>query len=390
LNDLIVFSPTEPWRLNPIEYSYRKANSGHVTENVVNLFASLAEVLDRGSGASTPDYWSRAMNQLCRNAVDLAAIARGIPTLNLISGIIVSAPQSPEEARADSWQRTSLCYKLIKEGERRPKTAIQQADWPQVVRFWLQEFPALSSRTRSCVVSTFTTIAEVFLRGELGRLFGGVTNITPEATFAGKILLLALPIKQYGELGRLAQVMWKHLWQKAAEARDITTNPRHVFLWADESQHFISRSDPLFLTTSRSAKVITVLLTQNVPNYSSVLSRAEVDSLLGNLATKIWHRNSCTVTNTLAAETIARSRQFRWSTGLSMSDAASGDQRLSHNVGGSDGVELEFLPGDFQFLRPGGPDNRFEVDAIIYQAGRVWSGSGKNFLKVTFNQKDYV
>lgn len=390
LNDLIIFSPTEPWRFNPIEYSYRKANSGHITENIVNLFASLAEVLDRGAGVNAPDYWSRAMNQLCRNAVDLASIARGIPTLELISLIIATAPQSPEEARSDAWQRSSACYKLIKDGDRRPKTAIQQADWPHVVRFWLQDFPTLSSRTRSCVVSTFTTIAEVFQRGELRRLFGGVTNITPEATFAGKILLLDLPIKQYGELGRLAQVLWKHLWQKAAEARDITTNPRHVFMWADESQHFISRADPLFLTTSRSAKVITVLLTQNVPNYLSVLSRAEVDSLLGNLATKIWHRNSCIVTNTLAAETIARSRQFRWSTGLSTSEAATGGQRLSHNVGGSDSVELEILPGDFQFLRSGGPEHGFEVDSIVYQAGRLWSGSGKNFMRVTFNQKDYV
>lgn len=390
LNDLIVFSPTEPWRFNPIEYSYRQANSGHVTENVVNLFASLAEVLDRGAGQSTPDYWARAMNQLCRNAVDLAAIARGTPSLDLISNIIATAPQSPEEARSDAWQRSSLCFKCLKEGERRPKSAIQQTDWPQVVRFWLQEFPALSSRTRSCVVSTFSTIAETFLRGELRRLFGGITNVTPEATFAGKILLLALPIKQFGEMGRLAQVLWKHLWQKAAEARDVQTNPRHVFMWADESQHFISRSDPLFLTTSRSAKVITVLLTQNVPNYSSVLSRPEVDSLLGNLATKIWHRNSCTVTNTLAAETIARSRQFRWSTGLSMSHGESGGQRTSHNVGGSDGVELELLPGDFQFLRAGGPENQFEVDSIIYQAGRLWAGSGKNYLRVTFNQKDYA
>ena len=390
LNDLIIFSPSSPWRFNPLEYQYQRAGSGHVTENIVNLFASLIEVLDRGAGAGTPDYWSRATNQLCRNAVDLAAIARGTPSLDLISSIILTAPQSPEEARADSWQKTSLCFKCIEEGERRPKTPIQQADWPQVVRFWLQEFPTLSSRTRSCVVSTFTTIAEAFQRGELRRLFGGVTNITPEATFDGKILLLALPIKEFGELGRLAQVLWKHLWQKAAEARDVQTNPRHVFLWADESQHFISRGDPLFLTTSRSAKVITVLLTQNVPNYSSVLSKAEVDSLLGNLATKIWHRNSCTVTNTLASETIARSRQFRWSTGLSMSEASSGAQRLSHNVGGSDGVELELLPGDFQYLRAGGPEHRFEVDAIVYQAGRLWAGSGKNYLRVTFNQKDYV
>jgi hypothetical protein len=390
VNDLVIFSPAHPWRFNFMEHQYRRAGSGHITENIVNLFASLAEVVDRASGPSTADYWSRAMNQLTRNAVDLAAIARGAPTLDLIYNIISTAPKSPEEARADSWQRSSVCYRCIADGERRQKSAIHQADWPQVVRFWLDEFPALSGRTRSCIISTFTTIADAFLRGELRRLFGTTTNIDPEATFQGKILLLALPIKQFGEFGRLAQVLFKHLWQKAAEARDVRTNPRHVFLWADESQHFISRSDPLFLTTSRSAKVVTVLLTQNVSNYLSVLSRPEVDSLLGNLASKVWHRNSCSVTNTAAADTIARSRQFRWSTGVSMSNETSGHQRVSRNVGGSDSVDWELLPGDFQFLRSGGPEHEFQVEGILYQAGRVWAASGKNHLRVTFDQNHHA
>lgn len=389
LNDLIVFSPTQPWRFNPMQYQYRHAGSGHITENIVNLFGCLADVLDRNTGPGTPDYWSRAMNQLTRNAVDLAAVARGTPTLDLIYNIILTAPQNPDEARDNNWQRSSLCYRCIAEGERRPKSAIQQADWPQVVRFWLHEFPTLSSRTRSCVVSTFTTIADAFLRGELRRLFGTTTNVDPEVTFRGKILLVALPIKQCGELGRLAQVLWKHLWQKAAEARDVAANPRHVFLWADESQHFISRSDPLFLTTSRSAKVITVLLTQNVPNYLSVLSRAEVDSLLGNLATKIWHRNSCTVTNTAASDTIARSRQFRWTTGISTGEQSSGHERVSRNIGGSDAVDWDVLPGDFQFLGSGGPEHRFQVEAVVYQSGRIWAASGKNHIRVIFDQEGH-
>ena len=130
-------------------------------------------------------------------------------------------------------------------------------------------------------------------------------------------------------------------------------------------------------------------MTQNVPNYLSVLSRSECDSLLGNLATKIWHRNSCTVTNQLAADTIARSRQFRWSAGMSTTEAAWGTGRVSHNVGGSDAVDWEVIPGDFQFLRSGGPQHDFEVEGIIYQAGRLWAGSGKNYLHVTFNQKAY-
>jgi hypothetical protein len=356
----------------------------------VSLFASLGEVLDRSSGASTADYWSRGRDQMIRNSVDLAAISHGTPTLDLIFNIIATAPTNPEEARADTWQRASLCYQCILDGHRRPKNPIQQADWPQVVRFWLHEFPTLSSRTRSCIVSMVNVLADAFLRGEMRRLFGGATTVTPEDTFDGKILLLALPIKQFGELGRLAQVLWKHLWQKAVEARDVETSPRHVFLWADESQHFISRSDPLFLTTSRSAKVVTVLLTQNVANYLSVLSRSEVDSLQGNLGTKIWHRNSCSVTNTAAADTIARSRQFRWTSGVSMSDETSGHQRVSRNVGGSDSVDWELLPGDFQFLRSGGPEHHFQVEGIVYQAGRVWAASGKNYLRVTFNQNEHA
>lgn len=390
LGDLVIFAPDQPWRFNPMEYAYRRAGSGHITENVVNLFASLAEVVDRNTGAGTADYWTRAMKQLVRNAVDLAAIARGIPTLDLIYQIVSTAPQNVGEARADAWQRSSLCYQCILQGEKRPKTPIQQADWPQVVRFWLHELPTLSDRTRSCIVSTFTVIADVFVRGELRRLFGTTTNITPEDTFNGKLLLLAIPIKKYGELGRLSQVLWKYLWQQAAEARDVQQNPRHVFMWGDEAQHFVSRADPLFLTTSRSAKVITVFLTQNLPNYLSVVSRAETDSLLANLATKIWHRNSCTVTNHMAAETIARSRVFRWNTGLSTRDGAFGQPNVSHNIGGSEGVEWEVLPGDFQFLRCGGPGNEFEVDGIVYQAGRVWAASGKNYLRAAFGQNDYA
>src|SRR5262249_17029389 len=128
LNDLVIFSPAHPWRFNFMEYTYGRANSGHITENVVNLFASLAEVVERGSGPQKVDYWSRAMNQLTRNAVDLAAIARGTPNLDLIYNIITTAPKSPEEARDDSWQRSSLCYRCIQDGDRRPKSAIQQAD----------------------------------------------------------------------------------------------------------------------------------------------------------------------------------------------------------------------------------------------------------------------
>ena len=203
-DDLIVFSPASPWRFNFLQYEFCRAGPGsRITENVVRLFATLAEVTERKAQSGGQDYWSRAMNQLVRNAIDLATIARGTPSLDLISQIIASAPANPDEIRSIDWQKSSLCHACILEGEASQKSELQSADWPQVVRFWMSEFPNLSSRTRSCIVSMFTTLAEQFLRGEIRRLFCGGLNIDPEVTFADhKILVIDLPVKEVRRCGR--------------------------------------------------------------------------------------------------------------------------------------------------------------------------------------------
>lgn len=387
--DLVMFSPSEPWRFNFMQYEYCRAGAGaRLTENLVRLFGTLAEVIDRKSQNGGQDYWRRAMNQLVRNAIDLAAIARGVPTLDLVAQIIATAPSNTEEIMSPAWQDVSVCYACIIEGEAAQKNELQRADWPQVVRFWTKEFPALSPRTRSCIVSMFTTLSEQFLRGEIRRLFCSDINIDPEITFNDrKILVIDLPVKEYDDVGALSQVLWKFVWQRAVERRDIRVHPHPVFLWADESQHFTTRYDATFQMTSRSVRVMTVYLTQSLANYSAVMTRHETDSLLANLATRVWHRNNCTVTNAAASETIARTRQFRWNSGTSTTDDANGEQRVSRNVGGTDSIEHQILPGEFQLLRNGGPPNQCQVDGIVYENGRIWS-NGRNYLRVTFSQND--
>ena len=71
----------------------------------------------------------------------------------------------------------------------------------------------------------------------------------------------------------------------------------------------------MFQTTCRSARVATVLLSQNVSNFYAALGgnekgNAEADSLFANLNTKIYHANSDPVTNEWASNTIGRTRQF--------------------------------------------------------------------------------
>ena len=92
----------------------------------------------------------------------------------------------------------------------------------------------------------FTGLADQFLRGKTHKLFTDKLSIVPELSETGKIIILDLPVKEYGESGRLAQILFKYLWQKAIERRSVKESPRPVFLWADEAQNFCASYDMQF------------------------------------------------------------------------------------------------------------------------------------------------
>lgn len=256
-------------------------------------------------------------------------------------------------------------------------------DFAFASKYWLREFPTLAEKTRSVIVTTFTSMADCFLRGRLRELFCTSTNVVPELTHEGQIIILDLPIKEFGEVGRFAQVLFKYIWQCATERRNVAESPRPVFLWADESQYFVTSKDKDFQMTARSSRACCVYLTQNLPNYLSMLGsdRAATDSLLGNFQTKIFHANGDTTTNQWAAEAIARSWHQRRTAG------SSGGTRgeSTHNYGVSESLDYDVLPGEFARLKKGGPENRRLVEAIIFQGGRVFS-SGKTHFQTTFVQ----
>jgi len=200
------------------------------------------------------------------------------------------------------------------------------------------------------------------------------------------VIVVDLPVKEYAEIGRFAQLVFKYLWQGAAERRDTVANPRPVFLWADEAQHFVSPHDAMFQSTARSSRACTVYLTQNLPNLQAEMggddARARVDALLGNFQTKIFHANGDSVTNTWAADTIARSWQSKSSFGMNSGSAK--DSSHSYNV--SEALEHDVTPQEFTRLAKGGPDHRFKVEGIAFQGGRVWS-TGKTHLRLFFDQR---
>lgn len=313
---LIVFSPEHPHRFNFMEYEINRPGVGAgLTGNLVRLFTHVLEVAERDKGGRNDSYWQRTMEQLLRNAIDLLVLARGRVSLPDIYDVITSAPQDVEEASSEQWQRSSLCFACLMEANERDLPAARAEDFHLTGKYWLSEFPALAQKTRSVIVSTFTSMADGFLRYPLRELFCTTTTILPELTHEGAIIVLDLPVKEYDDIGRFAQVLFKLLWQRSAERRHVIENTRPVFLWADEAHYFVSKGDILFQTTARSSRVSTVYLTQNRGNLESAFggsqAKADTDALLGSLLFKCWHANDHVDTNRWAAETIGQTVQYR-------------------------------------------------------------------------------
>lgn len=407
--DLLIVDERAKYRFNFLSYELNREGTGAgYTENLVNLFSSVLEAAERRHGQSggNDSYWQRTLKQLLRNAIDLAVIAADDLDLPSLYRIITSAPRSATEAIDAKWRDESDCYTLIQAARENAEAKNREADFELTRDYWLKEFPNLAVETRSVIVSTFTSMADCFLRGMLRSLFCTDTNFRPEDTFNGKIIILSLPIKEYNELGHFAQILFKFIWQRAVERRIPSgigremaqASIRPVFLWADESQFFVTSYDALFQGTARSSRACTVYLTQNLPSYFAAFngpnSRSEAEAFVGNLQTKIFGANGDPTTNNWAADSIGRTRQMQFYGGMSEGLARGLGQGGGSNqsAGGSQVVEYLVQPQEFTMLRTGGAEAEMMVDTIIFQGGRRWTsvGNGKartqNHLRHSFPQ----
>ena len=220
LSSLIRFAPDEKWRFNFLAYEQKRASRGAgLTANIVKLFTAVQESLDRGDdgGGKQERYWKNALNQLLCNAVDLCLLADADEKLSVsrLYDVITSAPVSPQQVDSEAWQESSLCYRLLEQALHNENlTERQKSDLKLTGKFWLTEFPGLPNDTRGSIVSTFTTVADGFLRGAIGELFSTGLNLVPEMTLDGYIVVVDLPLKLYGHVGLAAQILLKMMFQQ--------------------------------------------------------------------------------------------------------------------------------------------------------------------------------
>lgn len=187
-DDLIVVRPGGPWSFNPLEHEVIRAGKGAgLCENVVAMFSAILELADRGGGGGggasggrdDEGYWWRALKQLIRNFTELLIQGTGTVSFDDLYRVVISAPTSPEQKASAEWQERSICFRMLKNADRREKTAAKKRDLELVADYILVEFPALSEKTRSIIVSTFTSMIDVMQRSPLRELFGQQSTFSP-------------------------------------------------------------------------------------------------------------------------------------------------------------------------------------------------------------------
>ena len=403
--DLIIFGPKGEYHFNPLQYEMQREGEGAgQTENIVALFTAIIKMGNRltGGGAGNGDdpFWDMALQRCMKSSIDLLKLAGKEITVANMTKIIRETPtgqdylsdyhqlttlasQGNEEAyeELNKWAELSFTISCLTWAESQTLDERKQRTFDVVAAYFLNDFAKLAEKTRSSITEYFYAFASPFLTGLLADYFAGSTDkeILPEVTFNGKIIILDFPVKKYLQVGIYAQAIYKRMWQQAVERRDTEKYPVPVFMWVDEAQYFLNEEDMMFQTTARSSKACTVLLSQNISNYYATIggknSTSRVNSLLGNLATNIFHANNDHVTNEWAANTVGKTFQSKTTSNIGEHD----------NFSVSTALHYQIEPQEFTLLKSGSSRNNFDVEGVVTVAGKKWSNN-KNFIIGVFNQ----
>lgn len=397
-NDIIHFKEGSQYYFNPLQYEMSRTDEGGgLTSNISNLFLNLYRMGQRinggGEAKGGEQFWESALKRCLNRVIDLIKMSGEVLSVSNMAKIVSSIPTAEDMVEIkkikkdkDFLNHKNYCVKCVYLADINKKQEDIKAknNYLVIFNYFFTELPRLHPETRTTIQEMFLGLAEPFLSGLLAdhfsEEFDGGEMLLPEETHKGKIILLDFSVKKYLEAGIYSQLIYKLIWQQATERRgDIEGHKIPVFLWVDESQYFLSEYDMLFQTTARSSVACTVFISQNISNYYAVLGgqnpKARVDSLLGNLSTRIFHANVDFVTNEWAANSIGRVFKNMENINYSLT-----------SMSGSSSEQLHYQvePIEFNTLRMGGaPD--FIVEGIIMRNGNPWS-DGNNFKKVNFSQ----
>ncbi|MGB3180405.1 MAG: TraM recognition domain-containing protein [Cyclobacteriaceae bacterium] len=398
LDDLIIIRPHGQHHFDFLDYEANRSGIGAgLTDNVVMVLNTVIKAAQmEGGGGSNDEFWDNALDMLLTNLVDLCLLGTGKLSIDTLNDMARSLPDERTLSRPDyeKWKEQSVFYQTyLKARQNIENDESLGSDKAAMLllrldQFFFDEFGQLNERTRSIVLFSLTGLLFRLSRDPVYSLFcnNDAPTFSPEDSLQGKIIILDLPVKMYDKVGRDAQVLFKYVWQRAMERRDLSDNDRLVFLWADEAQNFLHHHDIDYQATARSSRVCTVYLTQNMPNYLAHIGGGKtgeylVQSFLGTLATKVFHANADYQTNEYASKLIGQHYRIK------ASRQSTYGESMSLGTGESEELAALIRPEEFVNLKTGGPDNDYIVSAYMHRQGRPFKAKSINTLHINFTQK---
>lgn len=427
-NDLIIVEPGGKYGFDLLEYLLEESiKASNSTDNIVEILTSVIQAsADKSSGKNEDPFWENALYMLIYNTIDLCKLAYNRLRIDDMYRLVQSIPKgdnSLKEFNNYLEQRNSgkqdvepnFFYETFILANRNKNAAVRtykgnlgikelaslETDpnkedtlsmlvpeyrlFTLLEEFFAKNYIGLSDKTRSIIDFSFSGFLFRLMREpNYSLFFNRKTNFVPEDSLKGKIILIDLPVKKYYNAGRDCQTLFKLIWQKAMEKRDLSKNEKPVFLFSDEAQFFLTPTDTDFLTTARSSRVAVVMISQNLPNYYANMGGQKADhkvkSLLGVMGTKIFHSNSDVDTNRFASELIGDCMYQEKSNSDSI-----GNENFSSGTTKSYRYDRILRPEEFTQLRSGGTIHDHVVEAIIHIQG-LNSTNELGYSRIYFNQ----
>ncbi|MEZ5017264.1 MAG: TraM recognition domain-containing protein [Flavipsychrobacter sp.] len=415
--DVIVIEPGQnKYVFNFLEYESKLRNGVSYTDNIHEVLRTVIRAAEEKAGGRSDDaFWEQSLDLFMNNVITLCLLAYDKATIQLLFDIAQSAPKRPLTPNVNEYDinEPTAYQKAVTIVKDRMKKAISEwncqhdaayiqslpedvyeslleesihgyRDLKMLNNFFMESFYSIGEKTRAIIEFCLTSFLQRILRDPIYSLLARYSStVTPEDCLNGKVIILNLPVKQYHKAGQDAQILFKYIWQRAMEQRNVKIYDRPVFLWADEAQHFLHEHDAEFQATARSSRVATVYLTQNLPNFFANMggekSTYKVKAFLGTLSTKIFHANSDAETNAYASELIGEAYQHDHSRNVNLG------QQFSVSKGTSVKLESMVRKETFSRLKTGGPLNDFICEAYVVIQGKTFS-NGFNYRKVGFHQ----
>ncbi|HVZ34536.1 MAG TPA: hypothetical protein VG963_19035, partial [Polyangiaceae bacterium] len=115
-DSLMVFSPDNLLRYNFIDAEMQQSDGAvGLAENLTALLMTVADLLDRGSGASggreNETYFRQMASRLARNSIQALVFAHGRVTVPMLHELITSCACTRDEVLSPTWQNNSFCYR---------------------------------------------------------------------------------------------------------------------------------------------------------------------------------------------------------------------------------------------------------------------------------------